>query len=76
MPFLQPLRRNSNAFPRPKARRIWLNLELIKKPHACLEYVLLHELVHLRARNHDARFLALMDCHLPTWSQRRAELPL
>jgi predicted metal-dependent hydrolase len=57
-----------------KARRIWLNLELIKKPSACLEYVLVHELVHLLARNHDERFLGLMDRHLPTWRRRRAEL--
>lgn len=56
------------------ARRIWLNLELIKKPPACLEYVLVHELVHLLAPNHDERFLGLMDRHLPTWRRRRTEL--
>jgi predicted metal-dependent hydrolase len=58
----------------PKARRVWLNLELIKKPPACLEYVLVHELTHLLARNHDERFLDLMDRHLPTWRRRRTEL--
>ncbi len=58
----------------PKARRIWLNLELIKKPPASLEFVLVHELTHLLARNHDDRFLALMDHHLPTWRHRRTEL--
>lgn len=58
----------------PKARRVWLNLELIKKPPGGLEYVLVHELVHLLARNHDERFLGLMDCHLPTWRRRRTEL--
>lgn len=57
-----------------EARRIWLNLELIKKPHACLEYVLVHELVHLRAATHDASFLRRMDRHLPTWRRRRSEL--
>lgn len=57
-----------------KARRIWLNLELVKKPPACLEYVLVHELVHLVVDKHDARFLRLMDRHLPTWRRRRAEL--
>lgn len=57
-----------------KARRIWLNLELIKKPPACLEYVLVHELVHFLASNHDERFLGLMDRHLPTWRRRRTEL--
>ncbi len=59
---------NSNA------KRIWLNLELIKKPPACLEYVLVHELTHLLARNHDAQFLGLMDRHLPTWRRHRTEL--
>jgi len=58
----------------PKARRIWLNLELIKKPPACLEYVLVHELTHLVVAKHDDRFLRLMDRHLPTWRHRRAEL--
>lgn len=58
----------------PSARRIWLNLELIKKPQACLEYVIVHELTHLLVRNHDERFLSLMDQHLPTWRRRRTEL--
>jgi len=40
------------------ARRIWPNLELIKKPFACLEYVLVHEIVHLRERHHGERFRA------------------
>ncbi len=57
-----------------KARRIWLNLELVKKPPACLEYVLLHELTHLTAPKHDGQFLALMDRHMPTWRHRRTEL--
>ena len=57
-----------------KARRIWLNLELVKKPPACLEYVVVHELVHLRDQKHGPRFLALMDEHLPCWRRRRTEL--
>ncbi|HEX7476643.1 MAG TPA: SprT family zinc-dependent metalloprotease [Polyangiales bacterium] len=56
------------------AGRIWLNAELIKKAPACLEYVVVHELVHLAASRHDERFLGLMDLHLPTWSRRRTEL--
>lgn len=56
------------------ARRVWLNLELIKKPVACLEYVLVHELVHLRERHHNDRFLALMDALLPSWRLDRDEL--
>lgn len=58
----------------PTAGRVWLNLELIKKPPACLEYVLVHELTHLLVAKHDDRFLRLMDRHLPSWRRRRAEL--
>lgn len=56
------------------ARRIWINLELAKKPPACLEYVVVHELAHLVARHHDARFLNLMDRYLPNWPHHRAQL--
>ncbi len=56
------------------ARRIWLNLELAKKPPQCLEYVVVHELAHLIERHHDARFVALMDEHLPRWHRHLQEL--
>ncbi len=56
------------------ARRIWLNLELAKKPAQCLEYIVVHELVHLLERNHTERFTALMDQHLPDWRTRRVVL--
>jgi predicted metal-dependent hydrolase len=55
----------------PKARRVWLNLELAKKPIQCLEYIVVHELVHLLERHHDERFTALMDTHLPQWRHSR-----
>lgn len=58
----------------PRAKRIWLNLELAKKPLSCLEYLVVHELAHLLVRNHDARFIALMNLHLPRWRQHRATL--
>ncbi|MEJ1353596.1 MAG: SprT family zinc-dependent metalloprotease [Candidatus Sedimenticola sp. (ex Thyasira tokunagai)] len=48
-------------------RRIWLNLELAKKPPECLEYILVHELVHLIERNHNQRFIEWMDQFLPDW---------
>ena len=48
-------------------RRIWLNLELAKKPPRCLEYIVVHEMVHLLERQHNDRFRALMDCYLPQW---------
>ena len=55
-------------------RRIWLNLELAKKPPECLEYVLVHELVHLRERQHNASFTAYMDDLLPNWRSVRDQL--
>jgi hypothetical protein len=39
----------------------WVKLELAKKPLPCLEYIVVHELVHLLERHHDERFTALMD---------------
>jgi predicted metal-dependent hydrolase len=57
-----------------KARRIWLNLELIRKPHVCLEYVLVHEMAHLIERHHNDRFRELMDRFMPDWRLRRDEL--
>lgn len=57
-----------------QARRVWLNLELIKKSVACLEYVLVHELVHLHERHHNDLFLEWMDRLLPQWRVHRDEL--
>ena len=57
-----------------KARRIWLNLELVKTPVSCLEYVLVHEIVHLLERHHNERFKAHMDKYMPQWHLRRDEL--
>lgn len=55
-------------------RRMTLNLELAKKPVACLEYLVAHELTHLRERHHDARFVALLDQQLPHWRRIRDDL--
>ena len=52
-------------------RRIWLNLELAKKPLECLEYVIVHELVHLHERHHNKRFKTYMDRYLPQWHHCR-----
>lgn len=57
-----------------KAQRIWLNLELAKKPVACLEYIVVHEMVHLLERHHNARFLAYMNQFLPNWKQLKVAL--
>jgi predicted metal-dependent hydrolase len=54
--------------------RIWLNLELIKKPLHCIEYIIVHELVHLIERHHSDRFKAVMDKVMPHWRIYRDEL--
>lgn len=58
----------------PTARRIWLNLELAKKPLHCLEYVVVHEIVHLLERTHNDRFKGFMTSFMPQWRHYRAEL--
>jgi len=58
----------------PKAARIWVNLELAKKPIQCLDYIVLHEMVHLIERKHGDEFRKLMDHSLPQWRLIRDEL--
>lgn len=57
-----------------RAKRISLNLTLIKKNLCCLEYVLVHEMVHLLEASHNKRFYALMDRFLPPWREYQYEL--
>ncbi len=60
-------------------RRIWVNLQLAKKPMECLEYVVIHELVHLLEKNHTHRFHALVEKYCPTWREAKkllATMPL
>jgi predicted metal-dependent hydrolase len=57
-----------------RARRIRLNTELVKKPKDLLEYVVVHEMLHLVERAHSERFLTLINRHLPSWREARAEL--
>ena len=57
-----------------QARRIWLNLELIKKPVHCLEYIIVHEMIHLLEHHHNERFLAYMNRYMPLWQHYREEL--
>ena len=56
------------------ARTIRLNTELAKKPAECLEYVVVHELVHLLEPTHNAHFVALMDRFMPLWQFHRRVL--
>jgi predicted metal-dependent hydrolase len=58
----------------PHARTIRLNTDLAKKPRECMEYVLVHELVHLLEPTHNTRFIALMDQLMPGWKSRRDAL--
>jgi predicted metal-dependent hydrolase len=57
-----------------KARNIRLNTELVKKPKDLLEYVIVHEMVHLIEPTHTERFFALMSKHYPSWREAREEL--
>ncbi|WP_286034774.1 M48 family metallopeptidase [Megamonas hypermegale] len=47
--------------------RIWINLQLVKKTPRCLEYVIIHELIHLLERHHNERFYKFMDLYYPNW---------
>lgn len=55
-------------------RKIWLNLQLAKKPVECLEYVILHELAHLTVKNHGADFVAILDQYMPYWRELKKQL--
>ena len=62
-----------------RARTIRLNTELVKKPKDLLEYVVVHEMLHLLEPTHNERFLGLMNKHYPAWREARVvlnELPL
>ena len=54
--------------------KIWLNLQLAKKPIECLEYVILHELIHLKVRNHGPEFVAEMNRYMQNWREIRNQL--
>lgn len=56
------------------ARRLWLNLELAKKPPICVEYILVHEMIHLLERHHNERFREMLDAAMPNWRIARDEL--
>jgi predicted metal-dependent hydrolase len=55
-------------------KRIWINLELAKKPLHCLEYIIVHEMLHLIERHHNDRFMALMEKYMPQWKFFKEEL--
>jgi len=55
-------------------KKIWLNLQLAKKPVECLEYIILHELIHLTIKNHNAEFIVFMDKYMPFWKEVKKKL--
>lgn len=57
-----------------ESKRIWLNLELAKKPRECIEYIAVHEMTHLLERLHNERFIAYIDKFLPKWRFYKEEL--
>ena len=58
----------------PKTRSIRFNLELVKRAPECLEYIVVHELVHLLEASHNSKFKTLMDRFYPKWKFYRKEL--
>jgi hypothetical protein len=58
----------------PRAATIRLNTELVKKPSDLLEYVVVHEMLHLIEPTHSERFIRQLDYHCPAWREARAEL--
>lgn len=57
-----------------RARNIRLNTELVKKPRDLLEYVIIHEMIHLIEPTHSEQFVTLLSKHYPAWREARAEL--
>lgn len=56
------------------AKTLWFNIELAKKPKDCIEYIVVHELVHLKERRHNKDFILLMNKYYPNWQLRKKEL--
>lgn len=57
-----------------RSHKILFNLELAKKPKACIEYVIVHELAHIVSKNHDSQFTAVLDKYYPQWEKYKKEL--
>ena len=71
--FLQRMKTKWGSCNR-RAHNIRLNTELVKKPKDLLEYVVVHEMLHLIAPTHSERFVELLSRHLPGWREARVEL--
>lgn len=55
-------------------KKLWFNLQLAKKPIECLEYVILHELAHLKEKTHNKDFIAILDAYMPNWREIKSRL--
>ena len=55
-------------------KKIWFNLQLAKKPVECIEYIILHELAHLKVKNHGSDFVAILDSYMPYWRETKKKL--
>ena len=55
-------------------QHVRLNTELVKKPKDLLEYVVVHEMIHLIEPTHNNRFISILDEHFPSWRNARAEI--
>jgi predicted metal-dependent hydrolase len=76
--FVQAMKRQWGSC-NPVTRNIRLNTQLAQKPRTCLDYIVLHELAHLRVPTHGEEFVALLDSLQPDWEERRRllnDLPL
>lgn len=58
----------------PDSGSVWINLDLVKKPTQCLDYVILHEMAHFISRQHDDLFISVLDRFMPSWRQVRSDL--
>lgn len=57
-----------------RTKRLLFNLELAKKPTHCIEYIVVHELAHLIERQHNERYISILNTHLPQWEVYKDEL--
>ncbi len=55
-------------------KKLWFNLQLAKKPIECIEYIILHELAHLKVKNHGDDFIAILDSNMPYWRETKKKL--
>ena len=58
----------------PRTKKLWFSVGLVEKPDECIEYVVLHELAHLKIANHGADFKAFLTHFMPDWRVRQKQL--